>query len=280
MSASFSRGLIRDDGRHKRAPFDQLRGRLGATPSGGADLSPHLPPVLDQNRVGSCVMNGVPCAAFTTLSAKGEPLGFVPSVRGGYQIALALDRAQDHPLKPASELPPLRDRGTQILTGVRVVSRYGVTPMGQFVIVDGYERFSDCSPENATDEPDLDTVERAATHLLVGAYELGGRTLERDVQLTLDAGIGVAIGNFVDTLTFEPYGPTSPPIGAQDLFDLDGGGHCTFLHGYRTDAAGVTIYEGTNSWSERWGREGRYQCTGAFLRQAWEAFAIDVEVRP
>lgn len=275
-----AKGLIRDDHRHPRERFAVLRGRLSATPRGYADLSQFAPAILDQNRVGACVMHGVPCAAATTLAAKGKPLGFVPSQRDGYAMALASDRAEDNPLTPILKLPPLVDRGTQILTGTVVMSRWGVRPMGARVVVDGRERNSDCSPANATNEPDLPAIIEAGRKLIVGAYELDlGAAVEVQTQLALDAGHAVAIGGWVDSRTFEPYRAESEPIGAQDFSDPFGGGHCTYLVGYLTDPTGVTLYRLRNSWGEDWGDEGCAWVTGAFLRQMWEAFALDVRVR-
>lgn len=275
-----AKGLIRDDGRHKRERFAVLRGRLGATPRGYADLTQFAPAILDQNWVGSCVMNGVPCAAATTLAAAGTPLGFTPSVRDGYRMALASDRAQDYPLTPVLQLPPLVDRGTQILTGTTVMSRWGVTAMGPNVVVGGRMRNNDCDPHNACGEPDLPTIIKAGRKLIVGAYELDlGMAVERETQLALDAGHAVAIGGWVDTRTFEPYRAWHLPIGAQDFNDPNGGGHCTYIVGYLTDPAGVTLYRLRNSWGEEWGDEGCAWVTGAFLRQMWEAFALDVRVK-
>ena len=89
------KGLKQDDGRHPRENFRTLRNRLGSEPSGAADLSGFAPPIYDQNEVGSCVENGVPCAIYTTLAANDMALGFYPSVQMGYQLDLRLDRAHD-----------------------------------------------------------------------------------------------------------------------------------------------------------------------------------------
>jgi len=286
----FAKGLLPGNGRALAGAskfgihvgdFQTLRNKLGVEPSGGADLSKYLPEVLDQNLVGSCVMNGVPVAAYTTLAYKGTPLPFVPSVKTGYQLALRLDRAYDNPGKPVEKMPALVDVGTQLLTGAVVLGRYGVQAMGPRVIVQGEERNSDCDPKGAVDPDgiDFEDIEESSTRLIVGAYELvpSSPTFERDAMLALDAGHTVALGNWVSS-SFELYGANSAPIGEQDFFDPYGGGHCTFLHKYIRDATSTTIWDGTNSWGTKWGRKGRYQCKTSFLKQAWSAFVMDVKV--
>jgi len=289
-------GLIRDDGRHKRLAFRDLRSKLGATPKGAADLTPFAGPVLDQNLVGWCTCNTL-MAASTTLAAQGTPLGFVPSQRVGYQLALRTDRAADYPTRKPSEMPQLQDRGSQILTMVRVAARYGVVPMGAKVWVEDYERESDCSPDNATDEKqlDLEDVEDASTHLLVGAYEIDWSDRKTDMMLALDAKHSLAGGGFVDT-GYMARTASSPPAGAQNWKDPYGGGHCQEICAYcRWDAGeaalaafeakwgvrpwpGETLWVLKNSWSEDWARGGYTVVTDAFIDQMWEMFCMSVRV--
>lgn len=271
-------GLRRDDNTRLRRQFASLR--LLSTPTGFADLEPHSPPIMDQNHVGSCVAHAVPAASITTMRAQGNTLGFeLHSPRWAYSTALCLDRSDDNPSTPIGRLPPLRDVGTMVLTVVDVERHWGVIPMGPCVEVDGAVVNSDCSLGNYSREPDLLELSLASRKLLVGAYQIPlGQGLELATQLTLDAGIAVAIGGWVDSKTFLPHRSDSPPIGKQDPWDVDGGAHCTYLVGYR-EINGSVVYRLRNSWGTSWGDKGCAWVTGAFLRSCWEAWAMAVDVR-
>ena len=276
----FRFGLKPDDGRHPRKSFADMRARLSGSPQGGADLTEHAGPVLDQNNVGWCTVNTLMAAA-TTLKAAGTPLGFIPSQRVAYQLALRLDRADDYPLRAVADMPRLRDVGSQLLTMVEVGNRYGVCPMGPTVKVDGYTRMSDCSPANATDDAALSLadVETSATRLLVGAYELDNYTTRKtDMMMALDGKHSLSIGGFVDTVTYMWYRPGSSPIGAQVLSDPNGGGHCTELLGYKFEGSS-RLWKIKGSWSEEWGHDGYGWVTDAFVDQLWAVFCMSVEVR-
>lgn len=272
---NFAKGLIRDTGSVPRSSFGNLRsGLAGATPRGAADLSTFLPPVLDQNWVGSCVCNAMPVAAAATLAASGDPLGFTPSVKAAYNVALALDRAAAYPKTPAASLPPLADVGTQLMVGAKVLASWGVVPMGPKVIVGGRLRESDCGPSDI-EEPELLTLEQMSTRLVVGAFELDDfRTLKNDMQLALDHGILVAQGGWVDS-RFERYTTTSAPVGHQDEADLAGGGHATLVYGYRETAVG-TRWLCRNSWGTSWGQAGNFEATDDFVLGRWETFCMSV----
>lgn len=278
MLGNFHLGLRKDDGRHSRATFDKMRSSLGAKPRGYANLSTFAPPVMDQGSgaygTSSCVGHGLSGGIYTTLAARGAPLGFVPSPWGIYVPALCIDRAADNPHASVMNLPALRDIGTFVLSGVQACADWGVTALQTMP--------SDCTPASVTREPDLLTLEQASTKLVVGAVELNVfdmKNIERDVQLALDNNFTVVSGAYVGK-PWQDYTATSSPLGAQDASDGKGGGHCTFLDGYETDpATGLTLYYGQNSWNKAWGRGGRFVCTGAAVQQWWEAYILKVEVK-
>lgn len=277
---TYSRGLQPDDGRVPRSDFALLRAGLASeTPRGLADLDAFLPPAIDQNLVGSCAPSALLVGAVGTLAAAGDPLGILPSVATAYPMCLALDRAARYPKVSAADLEahyPLVDRGTSLLTVVEVVSGWGVVPMGPRVVVNGVVVNSDCGPDNATAKVVLDTVEQAATRLIVGAFEmLSVATLLRDLKLALDHGIFVAQGGWV-CRPFEEYRVGSAPLGAQT--EDGGGGHATLLTGYRESPAG-TIWRGRNSWDpNRWGLDGRsnFEATDDFVLSRWTSVCLTV----
>jgi len=231
---------------------------------------------MDQNSVGSCVAHGMACGIVAALSAKGIVLGSVPSQRRIYSQSLCLDRADAHPLTPAAKLPQLEDLGTEVLTAVHVASQWGVSATQ--APVDGYN--TDCVPSNFSNEPTLLELEQESTTLIVGAYEISTVGSQRilDVCLALDAGHPVVFGTFVDT-RFEAH-DGSGVVGTQDPDDENGGGHCMVCLGYRTDPNGSRVFVCRNSWGTGWGMSGDFECTEAFVKQWWEAFVMDVRVKP
>lgn len=261
MSRAF--GLRRPLASRARVRFSNVQ---SSTPvPEGADLTPYTYKVLNQGEIGSCVAHGVPGAACTTLAAAGHPLGFIPSVRFAYQTCLRLDRARDYPHMRPPHMPELRDRGTRILTCVDALARYGAIDGG-----------SDClttADATAVSRYPIARAIQAATKLLVGAYTLD---TPDDAARALAAGYGVAIGGYVSS-EFLAYGPSSPPIGAQDITDPFGGGHCVELAGFET-VADERLWKIKNSWGVGWGRQGFAMVTDEYLRQQWEMVALSVRV--
>lgn len=269
-------GLRRDDRRHSRLNFSRVRSEFAAKPRGYADLSGFNPPHMNQDLAGACVGHGLAGASYTTLAARGMRLEFVPSPLGIYNAALCIDRAADNPHLSVFQLPALKDDGTFVLSGVKAMSEWGVRPL-----VPNPLTGSDCTPQSVTAEPDQIALGRSSQHLIVGAVELNVwdmDAIETEVQLALDAGYTVVSGAFVGTPWLN-YRANSAPLGAQDASDPKGGGHCTYVDSYRTDpGTGETIYGGRNSWEPTWGKSGRFECTGAAVRQWWEAYILKVKV--
>jgi len=275
-------GLLPDHGRYHRDPFLELRAKLADTPVGFKDMDSVTPPVINQNRVGSCALSATLLAMQTALAAQGDPLGFDPSVRDGYSMALGLDRAEAEPFTPQDELAPLVDVGTSLYTAVEVIRSWGVARRGRTIKFDGEDTGTDCGEENATDEPGLLSVEQASESLIIGAYPLTatGDNLDKQIQLSLDANATVVLGGFVDYAHFLSHFAGDPPIGAQDLSDPWGGGHATFLNGYKLDPVLGWLYRIQNSHGKTWGYGGRSWVTSAFVRQMWQVMAMTVRKAP
>jgi len=269
----FRLGLRRAD-----APFAPKFRGVGIPPSGHADLSSFAGEIVDQNHVGHCT-TAVAKAAVCSLRAAGVSMP-EPSHVVAYQLALRLDRAEDYPGVPTRNLPPLRDCGSTLATMVRVLERYGLAPKRGNVSVDGWERTSDCGPANATDERSVNAADAilASQKIVLGPYEIDYASRERDVQLALDAGYACADGGWVD-LDYMYRDPSSPPAGAPDITDPDGGGHAQMIIGYRTDHNGETIYLVQNSWGAFWGDGGRTWATRDYLMSRWNIYAIKAELQ-
>ena len=231
---------------------------------GHADLSEHESPLSDQFSVSRCVAHGVSGAVYTTLAARGEPLGFVPDVDLLYGLCLRVDRAIDFPLLRYRDLPALRDQGTRLATGVDVISRYGLAPaVGESI------RTFDPKLRRG-----LAQSIAAARRVLIGAYAVGSLA---DSALALERARSLAIGGYWSSEIFDRK-PDARPIGAQRLDDPDGGGHCVELLGYRTTRTGREWLI-KNSWGTGWGQGGFAWATDAFLRQQWSVYVLDVRQR-
>lgn len=286
-------GLLEDDLRHPRESFAAIRSQFGASPRGHADLKDFVYPMVIEQLVGCCALVAVPSSACTTARAqaaatgKGRTIDFVPSQVFPYQAALRLDRADDHPGVDPSEMPRLRDVGTQMLTAVKVISEYGFVPMGEEIEhFDGdlgvWRYFAtDAGPSNTVDEAafKIATVIRAAKTKAIGAFEMVGVNRLRDMKLVLDANMSFPFGGFVDS-KYMRRTASSPPAGKQDYTDPDGGGHAQECVGYKTDASGNTLWTIKNSWGPGWGDGGYTEVNDEFMAQLWTAIVMKIEVLP
>lgn len=253
----FGKGYIPDPAGHLTTSFRALRGHLAASFPPETDLGPFSPPVMDQGNTSACTGHGTSGGIYTSCKTTGAPLAFVPSQRGIYVNARALDR-DDVNVK-------LTDDGAMPNQVARSISEWGVRAMGPLPR-DG--RYSDCDPANINAEPTQDELELEAQHLLLGWYKITshGKAREDDVCAALAHGWTVGEGTFVDT-AFENWIAGDPPMGACNQNDPDGGGHWEFYLAYAPDGAGRK-YRKRNSWSRDWGLNGDIWVTGAHLTQA------------
>lgn len=271
MSNQFSRGCKPDSGRHTRGLF---RGVLepGDLPQ-SASLRAFIPEIMDQNGCGSCCAHAVSAGIFTSLFAAGSSSTFVASQRRLYGIARAIDRTLDG--IPTSE--PLVDNGTELLSVFKAASQWGIMaseapvagPYGALVN-------SDCVPKNVNEEPIFADLEKEATRLVVGPYEIvsTGERLVKRVMTSLAQNQPVAFAVLVGE-QFERYTEGCPPIGAQNDTTPDDG-HAMLCIGYEITPAGV-IFDVLNSWGKSWGDKGLFRCTEEFVHQWLQVLVMSVE---
>jgi hypothetical protein len=184
-------------------------------------------------------------------------------VRFAYQTCLRLDRAQDNPLTRVEELPPLRDRGTRILTGFDALSFFGVLPGGQ-----------DCSTlaEATRDEHyGVGDAIQAGSQIFAVAY--AAQTLDEAAR-SIAAGHSLVTGGWFDTRSWDMHA-NSPPLGRQDFHDPEGGSHCVECLGYEMFGP-IRLWIVKNSWGTGWGRRGFAFATDAFMLQRRAIYAVEV----
>jgi hypothetical protein len=247
-------------------------GALPAPQTGNHPINT-FPPVEDQSITESCTAH----AASVIL---GRKLPFIPSPLYFYSCAGALARADAVPIgKP----PALQDNGRYLSYMVAAVMKCGVVPMGPLA-PDG--RNSDVTPENATDEPEIEELEAGVTECLSGAHtvDLSAADALHQCAAALDAGIALYIG-FDCGATFQGLSrrDIAQPTPANDS---NQGGHALAVGSYRINAAGEYEFLVRNSWSERWPSEvdlplpsdappGCVWCSSAWLLACWEIWLMD-----
>lgn len=207
-------------------------------------------PVRDQGRAGSCVGHGVGLiAAVERNVTQRSPLFIYAEAR-----------------KMIGELH--LDQGAYIRDGVKVVANLGA-PVESKWPYDLANLYTD-----PHEKADIDAAKRKvfSYHRL----ETG-----RDFRSCLASGHLFTIGFSVYPNFFNPpMGVVGMPQGSQ------GGGHCVAIIGYDDDfansqwgkeaaAAGIAVpakvYEGQNSWSDRWGRKGRFVIDANYLETPYLA---------
>ena len=277
-------GWIPDSGKHPRRMFAGL-GLGGQTPSGSADLRPNAPDNQDQYKCSSCVGHGTSCAVTTAFvialialfgtDENAKPIPISP--RDPYMGGRIIDREE-------AGLPnttQLQDEGTEVLSAMLWISRWGVRKTGApstFADPDTGETVtvnSDCTPYNVNDEPTQVELAQDALHIVPMPHQFtsSGDQLITDVCLALDAGHPIVEGGIVDS-GFEAY--TGGVVTAQNMNDPRRGGHCMCLLGYYTGPDGKRYFYGRNSWNKAWGLAGDFIADEAFVKQLVELFAVAV----
>lgn len=269
--AKYKKGHIFDPQTHTPASFSILRvgRRVGATPTGAASLAAFAPAPMDQGSTSSCTGHACAGAIATTLAAKNQPLGFVPSPAGIYTLARAVDRTPSS----SGRAPALIDDGAMPSQAWKGISTWGVRPM-QAPTPDG--RNSDADPATIDNEPLFSDLLLDAKHLFVGEYRIDSTGAQRvtDFCLALDAGYAVTAAVFVDT-AFETWSEGLAPIGRPNMADRDGGWHYIYFIGYRTEGD-TRIFRFRNSWGTSWGKNGDGECDEGLILTSGDAYVASV----
>jgi hypothetical protein len=247
-----AKGCHLERGRHRYTPFAvaQARGLAVVSVPKAVSLEAFTPAVVDQTRYSACEGCSSSGAVYTTLARAGTPLPWVPSQKGIYRLALAIDR--DDPSQP------LLDLGTQTNSVIRAMSEFGIHAMGPAV------GNTNCDLDDTlTAEPQLGELELDAQSLLIGAYQItsSGPQKVADVKQALASGFAVRVDTEVDR-AFEDWSPSQVPFGVPDYANSLGG-HALYCVAY--DGNLFTI---RNSWGAGWGSNGNLLASAAFISQA------------
>jgi len=225
------------------------------------DLTPHAPPPFDQGSTSSCTGNANSAAIYTTLSAAGTPLPWVPSQKDLYTIARSLER---HALG-LDEHTPLDDFGADPADVISAMTVWGVRPI-RCRTEDEIARRCDCSPDTVNEEETLMDLEEDAERLLISAREI---VTTLDIRASLARGEAVPFAWCVIDEDFNA-GPGTVLTGRVGTSNHDS----VFL-GYRKTDDGY-LFRVQNSWGD-WGDQGRIWVTESFARSTDCRYAISVK---
>jgi len=256
-------------------PFAELAGRLpsAAQLPRSVDLRPLVPAIMDQGAgptqgTSSCEGHRWASSLVVACAAAGDPLPWVPSPKGIYTLARALDRAAF----PEGPSEPLGDNGATSGSAQAGVEQWGVWRM-QSPTRDG--RNSDCEVKTINEELQLGDLLAGARRLYVGAHPVDGADLTTDVCRVLAGGRPVQLDVYVDAAV-EDWLPSRGPLGRPNKRDKNGGWHAIYLCGYERRLSGLVDFRWVNSWGESWGEQGFGLGDEAWLAAAEQHVAVDV----
>jgi hypothetical protein len=238
-------------------------------------------PITDQgsgqNGTGSCIGHGTAQGVYTSAHAIGATLPWFPSPGGIYTPSRCIERAE----MPGFDIlnpPVLTDSGAMPSSAMLTISRYGIRQI-QAPTPDG--RFSDVTPANVNEEPNLIDLETSGQKLLVGEYRIDHTStdfIDTLCNVVANTKAAIGIGVFVDT-SFMNWDPADGPMTTINTSDPQGGGHWIAITSYDTMSTGLRVLRGANSWSRSWGDEGHFEVTENWLMQAIsDCYALTVKV--
>lgn len=276
MSAPHGKGLRRTDPAktaHRLGAelHPAIAAALAAGLKGSGDLSPSSPGVMDQDGSSTCWAHSGSVADYIAFATAGRPKSYVPSPLYFAQCVYSWYRAQNTPA--GQPLPALQDGGADLQDAASVFSKSGDIPMQ--AEQDG--RFSDVPDTETTPIPELtpDESQRGSEDLFSGEYSIAVDTnAPTTVAASIDAGIPVWLGTFVDT-AFENL-TASQVAQPANQNDPNGGGHALVIVGYRTAADGSLEFKVQNSWGTGWCDGGFCWASSAWVLATWELWPFAV----
>jgi len=224
--------------------------RATATPFQASDLTPWMPPIGNQDRIGACNSYGTKDGASTSLAAAGAGRGPYLAALPLYRLTRCVERAASNSF---GELPPLTDSGASPDDVLAVAHRYGVmTSLEECGEPGPSDDLSAYEDNHVNDEPTVDELELDAGFKLVGGFDITATGQQRlhDVTDALAAGYAVGCAVYAEDMRFQGYSSgvmPDPPAGRR----CD---HWIYLVGAFADATGAPVFCLVNSWSTSWGQ--------------------------
>lgn len=199
----------------------------------------HLPPVMQQGRIGACTGYAAACMMYNVLHRRSAKYAFLPSplyiyaqgrVRGGW---------------------PAADKGAYLRDTMKVLHKDGLLPSELWE----RKKWADIPDSTALFQASMYKI-KGYERILVGddAPETMASVLQHE---KLPLVIGVKVFTDWHTNSVRASGAIPMPKGAP------AGGHAMCLYGY--DATKEVFY-GQNSWGRGWGNNGRFTIPFGYFR--------------
>lgn len=224
---------------------------------GKVDLSPQMPPIVDQGQLGSCVGNGVARCLEYEAARQGEPM-VTPSRLFIYYGARAIEGTVG------------QDAGAQIRDGIKVVASDGTPPetdwpydISQFAV-----------------KPSAEAYVAATGHEAIQYRSIVVNGPGAPMRTALAAGLPIVFG-FSVPASFEDgsWNPATSPLPLPGPADQIIGGHCVVITGYDFTCTkfAVPAFQCDNSWGADWGTAGRFWMAWDWF-DPWRGLASDLWV--
>ena len=260
----------------RRTPFKAMKLSAAKLPE-EVDLRKFAPQrPFCQNVTQSCTGHGTSIGICVRFNYIGQPLGFIPSPKGIYDQARALQRIHENPDVVDPTTIPMVDDGAYPIDVMTGISKYGVRPLN--VSEDTPGSYTDCFSDTINDEISLGDIEQSLKNIIIHEYEIISVDEQKviDVMTALAHGFPVCLGTQVDP-AFENwvYTPFGAPITAPDRTRILGG-HWLVCLGYRI-RNGILEFIIRNSWDYSYGDNGDCYVDAKFIKAASDVTVMDVK---
>ena len=224
-----------------------------------SDLTPFMPAVGNQSRIGACNSYGTKDAIYTSLQKR-------TGVFLAYRAALPLYRATRCMERAAGgdTSAPLTDSGAWPDDVLTVTHMWGMQTSQQECGEAGpSDALSQYENDHVNDEPTLREFELDSSFCDVGGFDITSAGKQRllDVSDALASGFAVGVAVYAADDRFQQYTGgimPDPPAGA-------GCDHWVYIVGMYLDAAGSPVFVVVNSWTAQWGTSWSKAPGGVFL---------------
>lgn len=203
------------------------------------DLWPHVPPIWDQGRLGSCTAHGSLRAFLTEALRQGEKVPMLSRLMQ-YFDTRSIEGTTDY------------DAGGEVRDAIRVLAQFGCAPETDWPY--NIEDFAVKPPPTAYTD--------AAQHMAVKYQSITVGGPGAPIRTALASGLAVAFGfsvpqSFQDG-SWDPATQVLPLPGLREQFV---GGHCVAITGYDFSRLEhpEPYFVVDNSWGSGWGFEGRFR---------------------
>lgn len=239
---------------HPKAILHGTSGTLQAS-----DLTPWMPPVGNQERIGACNSYGTKDAIIASLQKASGALLAYRAALPLYRATRCMERAAYGNVSDA-----LTDSGANPDDVLNVVHNWGMqTSQDECGEAGPSDTLSLYEDQHVNDEPTLREFELDHSFRVVGGFDITSSGKQRllDVSNALASGFACGVSVYAADDRFQGYASgimPDPPAGS-------GCDHWVYIIGMYLDAAGSPVFVVVNSWALGWGTSWSKAPGGVFL---------------